>query len=193
MPLSENNMLFYWTTRSRAPFFYIIYVLYAVMPLLVLQTGQRCCLHHAHAAHARSACAAHGYRRHRFFDVNDACFCGQEHRGSGSCVLQCASGYLRRVNDTRFDHVDIFFGCCVETNADTALLDFSNNNAAFQTCVLSDLAYRFFQCSCDDRRTGLDIACQRIDISLDCPRGNTRAKSGSSVFIIRRKRKCLTK
>ena len=121
---------------------------------------------------ARSACAAaHRYRRHRFLDIYDTGLGGQEHRGSGCRVLQRASGYLRRIDDTCFDHVDIFFGRRIQTNAYAAALHFSDNHAAFQTRVLRDLAYRFLQRSRDDRSTGLHVACQRFYISLDCRNG----------------------
>ena len=49
--------------------------------------GDESSLHHA--AHAAHAAAAHWWHwRHVFLDVRNACLCGEEHCGRGSCVLQ---------------------------------------------------------------------------------------------------------
>ena len=42
--------------------------------------------------------------------VGDDRFRGQEHRRNGSRVLQGGTGHFRRIDDSRFDHVDPLAG-----------------------------------------------------------------------------------
>ena len=103
-----------------------------------------------------------------FLDVGDACLCGEEHCGRGSCVLQSGSGNLSRVNDACADHVDVVFGSCVEANAFLAALDLSYYDTAFITCVLSNLTNRFLEGSDDDLSACLGVAFQTVNVFCYC-------------------------
>ena len=71
-----------------------------------------------------------------------------------AALLQCASGNFGRVNDTGFNHVNIFFGKSVEAKAFAAAFNGIYNNCAFKTCVVSDLAYRFFDSAFNNFHAG---------------------------------------
>ena len=112
-------------------------------------------LHHAGhaAAHRHCRCCCFFGR----FVGNDG-FGGKNHSGNACCILQGASGNFGRVNDTGFNHVNIFFGKSVEAKAFAAAFNGIYNNCAFKACVVSDLAYRFFDSAFNDFNAGFFVA-----------------------------------
>ena len=85
-----------------------------------------------HATHAGAACGSCGFG---FLDVNDESFGGEHGSRNGSRVLECASGNLGRVDDSRLVHILVAVITCV-----VALENAASIASMFLTteCVLAE-------------------------------------------------------
>ena len=104
---------------------------------------------------------------------------GQHHSGDGCCVLQSRASHLGRINDTGREHIAILFLVCIE--AEAGALGGTNaleDDRAVQACVGSDLADGSFQSLSDDTHTGLFVALNGVQQSLDC--GNDVDEDGAT-------------
>ena len=97
-------------------------------------SGRRCkmmmgLIHTAHSASGRSS--GFGFR-----NVSHKGLCGQDHRSDGRGVLQRAAGYLGRVDNAAFNHVDILaLQRVVAVSGFLGILDMVNDHAAVDTGV----------------------------------------------------------
>src|SRR5690606_20711357 len=97
--------------------------------------------HSAHATHVRHAAACAFWLRF----VSDNRFRSQEHCCYGCSVLQRGARYLRRVDDSSFEHVHPFAGSCVITYADSFFLQALDDYRAFLACVSGDRTDRLLE------------------------------------------------
>lgn len=89
-------------------------------------------------------------------DIGYQGFRGQHHRCNGSRVLQSGTGNLCGVENAGFKHIDIFFACEIEAVAGFVRVEnLVDNNGAFKTRVLRNLANRRFNGFEYNANTGL--------------------------------------
>src|SRR5690606_13534820 len=128
-------------------------------------------LHHVHAAaHAGTVFLLF------FRFVGDDRFRGQEHRRNGSRVLQGGTGHFRRIDNTRFDHVDPLAGQSVVTDAHFFFLQVLHNHGTFLSGVVGGLTHRLFQGALDGIHTRLFVAGLRYSFH----RANHVAEGGAA-------------
>lgn len=127
-----------------------------------------------------SAHTALRHRRHsRFFfrQFTDDSFGGEDQSCDGSCILQCASGDLRRIDDAGFQHIFVLVFCCIVADAVACFFDLFSYDSTFEAGIVSDLTNRSFDSMTDEVHTGLDIAfCfDGIQFILDIEQGGAAA------------------
>ena len=103
-----------------------------------------------HSAHAAHAGVAGGHRGFGFFDVAEDALGGEEHAGDAGGVLQGHTGHLGGVDDTALEEVLVFLGAGVVAVVALAILDFIDNDAAFQAGVLDNHAQRLLDGATDN-------------------------------------------
>ena len=118
-------------------------------------------LHHAHSA------ASLRHSRFRLLDLCDACLCCQQHCCYGRGILKSGSCDLYRVNDSGRNHVFILLVRGIESEVSFCLLYLRYYYGSVESCVLSDLSYRFLESSLYDLCACLDVAFLLVGISLD--------------------------
>ena len=118
--------------------------------------SNRTILHHAgHAAHTGRCCRS---CRSRFRFVSNQGFRREDESCDGSCILKSRTGYFGRIDDTGFNHIDIFFFKGIEAYAVFRCFDLSDDDRAFEAGVFSDLTERSFNSAFDEVDTGLNVA-----------------------------------
>jgi len=60
-------------------------------------------------------------------------FSSQNHSCDAGCILQSTAGNLSRINDTSFDHINVFLGQSVKTKTSAGTFNRINDNCAFQS------------------------------------------------------------
>lgn len=118
--------------------------------------SNRTILHHAgHAAHTGRCCRS---CRSRFRFVSNQGFRREDESCDGSCILKSRTGYFGRIDDTGFNHIDIFFFKGIEAYAVFRFFNLSDDDRAFEAGVFSDLTERSFNSAFDEVDTGLNVA-----------------------------------
>ena len=143
-----------------------------------------------HAAHVRCRRCC---RRSRLLDVGNQRF-GRQNRGrNGGSVLQRGARDLRRVDDAFFEHIAVGVGQRVVAVADGRLrLEVLDEDGALDAGVRRDLADRLLERLQNDRRAGLLVALNGLDIRLDSrDRVDERgAAACNDAFLDSRLRRC---
>ena len=131
-----------------------------VLPNLHVGTGGSEAAHTAHAGHsaAHAAATAAGGRRGFFGALGHEGFGGEDQAGDGGRVLQGGTGHFGRVHDALGDQVAELAGRGVVALA--GLLDLLDDDRAFDTGVVRDLAGRLFEGAADDGDADFLIAFQ---------------------------------
>ena len=118
-----------------------------------------------HTAHIRCRRCC---RRSRLLDVGNQRFGRQDRGRNGGSVLQRGARDLRRVDDAFFEHIAVGVGQRVVAVADGCLrLEVLDDDGALDAGVRRDLADRLLERLQNDRRTGLLVALNGLDIRLD--------------------------
>src|SRR5277367_6141660 len=106
--------------------------------------------------HSHAAAARHGRLVLRHF--GDHGFGRDQEAGDGGGVLQRRAHHLRRIDDALVEHVDVFLGLRVEAESLRLVLeDLVDDDRAFDTGILGDLAQRRFDGLEHDVDAGLDV------------------------------------
>ena len=109
-------------------------------------------LHHAaHAAHTR---LGHGSSFFFFLDIGDKTLGGQEQACHRRGILQSRTGDFGRIEDTGFEHINIFTGGDVESFIAAAFFDTLDNHTALITAIDSELTQGFFDRTGNNSGTG---------------------------------------
>src|SRR5690606_6054401 len=105
----------------------------------------------------------------------------------GSRILQRGTHDLRRVDDTGFDHVDIFALLRVEAEFRIVLLEqLADDDGAFDPGVLNDLAHRRLDRAADDVDTDLLVVVIALKVLERTGREQKRAAAaGDNAFLDR--------
>ena len=107
--------------------------------------------------------------RSRIRLIGDKGFRGENHRRNGRSVLDRRTGYLRRIKDTGFEHIDILLGRKVEAIARLiGFLNLIDDHRALQAGVCSNLAHRLFQRFQHNLHAGFLIGVIRRKKLLNC-------------------------
>lgn len=118
--------------------------------------SNRTILHHAgHAAHTGRCCRS---CRSRFRFVSNQGFRREDESCDGSCILKSRTGYFGRIDDTGFNHIDIFFFKGIEAYAVFRGFNLSDDDRAFEAGIFGDLTERSFNSAFDEVDTGLNVA-----------------------------------
>src|SRR5690349_9724967 len=120
---------------------------------------------HAHAAHA----AGHAARHRCIFlrQFADSCVRRQQQASNRSCVLQCRTRHLGRVDDTSFHQVTVLARCRVVAVVALACCNCCHHDAGFFAAVRDDLAQRLFHCAQNDLDTCVLVSVVALHAS-DC-------------------------
>lgn len=102
--------------------------------------------------------ATHSGVTHREFGlvfllIADNTFGSEEHAGNRSCIFECYTSYLGRVNHTGSTQVDKLFGLGIIAIVTFALANLVYNNSSLNTGVAADLAERLLDGAANDGNT----------------------------------------
>ena len=98
--------------------------------------------------------------------LGDHGFGGHQQAGDRSCVLQCRTDNLGRVDDTGLEHVHILFGLGVEAEGlGLVLEDLADHDGAFDAGVLGDLTDRSLESAQDDVDAGLHVRVVGLELA----------------------------